>query len=101
MICRQIIFGAPWIICWNTRKKAIYGAAKWIATNYTYRSYTPQYTLYGMKWDYLASNATNAYGWHQYATGASWANSIAGIMEDIYERTGTGSSLSYIVPSYR
>ena len=86
---------------WNTRKRAIYGAAKWISENYTYRSYTPQYTLYGMKWDYLASNATKAYGWHQYATGGTWAGSIARIMGNIYSSTGTGGSLAYVVLKYK
>ena len=86
---------------WNSPAKAVDGAAKWIADNYIYRSGTPQYTLYAMKWDYLYSNAYKSYGWHQYATGGTWTQVIAQLMQNIYDRTGTGGSLSYVIPRYK
>ena len=86
---------------WNSPAKAVSGAAEWIARNYIHRSGTPQYTLYAMKWDYLSSNVTKSYGWHQYATGATWTNVIAKLMGEIYGRTGTGKSLTYIIPRYK
>ncbi len=86
---------------WNTKEKAVTGAAKWIANNYVYSSGYPQYTLYGMKWDYKQSDASKAYAWHQYATDVAWAQSIGTIMANIYAKTGTGSSVSFIIPKYK
>ena len=86
---------------WSSPKAAIMGAAQWIARNYVYSSTYPQYTLYAMKWDYLRSDSTKAYGWHQYAMSAHWAQSIGNIMDNIYKTTGTGDSVSYVVPLYR
>ena len=78
-----------------------HGFCQVIAENYVYRSVNPQYTLYGMKWDYKSSNSRWAYGWHQYATSAHWAQSIARIMDQLYARTGTGKSVNYIIPKYK
>ena len=86
---------------WNTPSKAVTGAAKWIANNYVYASSYPQYTLYNMKWDTDRSNATQAYGWHQYATSPDWAQSIASLMESCFKLVKTTGSLSYIKPVYK
>ena len=86
---------------WSSPEKAIMGAAQWIAKNYVYKADYPQCTLYAMKWDYGRSNASLAYGWHQYATSATWAHSIARIIGDIYARTGTDKKLTYIRPRYK
>ncbi|MDR1714166.1 MAG: glucosaminidase domain-containing protein, partial [Coriobacteriales bacterium] len=86
---------------WNSREAAIWGAAKWIAANYTYRSSYPQPTLYAMKWDYARSSATLKFGSHQYATGYEWARSIAKLMGQCYSYNGRSPSLYYIVPVYK
>jgi beta-N-acetylglucosaminidase len=90
---------------WNTIDSAIIGGAKWIIENYIYRDAFglpyPQQTLYAMKWDYLRSNDTQAYGWHQYATDHLWARKISRLMGDFYIREGVTPNLTYIVPVYK
>jgi beta-N-acetylglucosaminidase len=90
---------------WDSIDKAIIGGAKWIVEGYIYRDihYPPygQPTLYAMKWDYSRSNATSAYGWHQYATDHLWARKIARMMGDFYSSVGHQPSLVYIIPRYR
>ena len=86
---------------WDSPEKAIIGGAKWIAENYIYRSIYGQPTLYAMKWDYSRSNATFAYGWHQYATDHLWARKIANIMGGFYSELGVTPNLFYFIPQYR
>lgn len=86
---------------WNTKEKAIAGAAKLISAEYIYRGSYPQPTLYAMKWDYAYSSANKAYGPHQYATGYSWPTSIAGLMGECYKSANTNPKLIYIVPKYK
>ncbi len=85
---------------WNSVDASIYGAAKWIAANYTYRSDYAQYTLYLMKWDYNRSEDTNTMGWHQYCTGTTWAAGIASLMQDCYDNAGVTPYLKYVIPDY-
>jgi beta-N-acetylglucosaminidase len=85
---------------WNSVSASIYGAAEWISTYYTYRSSYAQYTLYLMKWDYNRSNITKSLGTHQYATGVTWARSIATLMSNCYENAGVDAVASYIIPDY-
>ena len=85
---------------WNTPEKAVTGAAEWIANNYVYASSYAQPTLYAMKWDYARSNATHARGWHQYATGTSWSDSIAILMDSCYDYVDTSGPDAYIIPRY-
>jgi len=86
---------------WDSPEKAVIGGAKWIADNYIYRTAYDQPTLYHMKWDYVRSNATYAYGWHQYATDHLWARKIARSMGEFYTTLGVTPSLIYIVPVYK
>ena len=86
---------------WNSPSKAVTGAAKWISTNYIYRSKYSQPTLYAMKWDYYTTKATGEYGWHQYATSLTWADSIGRLMEKCYSLAGMHAKLSYIKPKYK
>lgn len=88
---------------WNSRTKAIKGAAAWIAKNYVYRAdaYGGQPTLYAMKWDYARASATRMHGWHQYASDEQWPVKIAKLMDTCYSYTGTVPHLSFIVPVYR
>lgn len=87
---------------WSSIDAAVEGAAKWIASNYVYRtSGNAQPTLYAMKWDVASSNATHAYGWHQYATDVQWAKKIARLMNQCYVASGVvDPELRYVVPSY-
>ncbi len=87
---------------WNSRTKAIRGAAQWIAKNYVHR--TDRYaqpTLYAMKWDYSRAAATGAYGWHQYASDERWPAKIAALMDRAYSTSGVSPRVRYIAPSYR
>lgn len=85
---------------WDTPAKAVTGAAEWIADNYIYASLYAQPTLYAMKWDYARSNATYDRGWHQYATGTSWPESIARIMDQCYDFLEAAGPTDYVVPQY-
>ncbi len=86
---------------WNSPRKAIVGAAKWIANYYIYSSSYSQPTLYAMKWDYKRSSDNSTYGWHQYATDHLWARKIAKIMGEFYNGVGYSPSLYYIIPQYK
>ena len=86
---------------WDTPKKAVTGAAGWIAENYVYRYTYAQPTLYAMKWDYQRSSDLGAYGWHQYATDHLWARKIAQLMGDFYDSCGYQPQPYYILPLYR
>lgn len=86
---------------WNSREKAVTGAAKWIADNYVYASSYAQPTLYAMKWDYARSDATGERGWHQYATGTSWPESIARLINQCYDSIGGNSNAAYVIPKYK
>ena len=85
---------------WNTREKAVTGAAKWIAANYVYSGNYDQQTLYAMKWDYARTNATGSRGWHQYATSTTWANSIGVLMGEFYSTYGCADGATFITPRY-
>jgi beta-N-acetylglucosaminidase len=85
---------------WNTPSKAVTGAAKWIAKYYIYGSQYPQPTLYAMKWDYMRSNDSQNYGWHQYATDHLWARKIAKLMDEVYKSQKIIPNLRYIMPQY-
>ena len=85
---------------WNTREKAVTGAAKWIAANYIYSGDYDQQTLYAMKWDYSRTNATGSRGWHQYATSTTWANSIGQLMGEFYSTYGCADGGAFITPRY-
>ena len=86
---------------WNSKESAIFGAARWISSNYINRSINPQYTLYKMKWDYNTSDETGELGQHQYATDIFWSDSIANNMKACYERANITSYTRRVVPSYR
>ena len=92
---------------WNTPAKAVKGAAKWIAGNYIYATNHdaadryPQNTLYSMKWDLARTKATKKYGWHQYATSTTWADSIGNLIGQILSAAGNKASLTYIIPKYK
>lgn len=94
---------------WNSPKKAILGAAKWISNNYHKPTVAsgavsgPQNTLYRMKWDVRRAAAGGGV-WHQYATSRTWATGISSVMYDCYsyarvpmDKTG----LVFDVPRYR
>ena len=87
---------------WNSREKAVSGAAKWIATNYLNNSYG-QDTLYKMRWNCAQYARYGSVG-HQYATDRQWATTIAGVMSDIYTSAGISqqkAALTFLVPTYR
>jgi len=86
---------------WSSPKAAIMGAAHFVSKYYLNRSQHPQYTLYGMKWDYLYSSETLEYGWHQYATDPYWPSTISILMNECYSYNGHKPSLTYVVPKYR
>ena len=86
---------------WTSPAKAVTGAARWISNNYIYADTYPQYTLYGMKWDYLRSSDTYARGWHQYATDPYWPSSIAKLMNQCYSYNGVTLTLQYVIPGYK
>ena len=86
---------------WDSPKAAIMGAAEFVSTYYFNREDYPQYTLYGMKWDYVYSNSFQARGWHQYATDPYWPTSISTLMNECYVYNQCSPSLKYVVPKYR
>ena len=93
---------------WNTPEKAVTGAAKWISGNYIYATNFnegdryPQNTLYSMKWDLGRTKAKNGYGWHQYATSLTWADSIGNLMNQAFGLANKSSKMfSYIIPRYK
>lgn len=86
---------------WNTREKAVTGAARWIADHYVYADSYAQPTLYAMKWDYARSSVTNERGWHQYATSVSWPDGIASLMDRCYARSGGNPNPTYVIPRYK
>ncbi|MDO4532642.1 MAG: RICIN domain-containing protein [Coriobacteriia bacterium] len=92
---------------WNSPAKAVSGAAKWISRNYIYATSFdkadryPQNTLYSMKWDLGRTKAKKQYGWHQYATSTTWADSIGNLIGQILVASGNSTSLSYIIPRYK
>ena len=86
---------------WNTPAKAVTGAAKWIATYYVHASKYAQTTLYSMKWDLERTKAISGYGWHQYATSLTWADSIGNIMGQIYSKVGKTMGFAFIIPKYK
>lgn len=86
---------------WNTPETAIIGAAKWITSNYTYRTSFAQPTLYDMKWDVRRSSVIGERSWHQYASDVYWANSIATLMGDCFSWNGITPSMRYIIPVYK
>ncbi len=86
---------------WNSPEKAVIGAAQWIAKNYVYASSYAQTTVYSMKWDLARTKAKNGYGWHQYATSTTWADSIANLMGQIYSKIGKTKGFTYIIPKYK
>ena len=54
-----------------------------------------------MKWDLGRTKAKKQYGWHQYATSTTWADSIGNLIGQILVASGNSSSLSYIIPRYK
>ena len=85
---------------WNTPDKAISGAADWISRNYLRNTSYYQDTLYKMRWNYPSFRGTAV---HQYATDKDWANTIAGVMNEIYTYCGMSqpqAGLSFVVPRY-
>ena len=92
---------------WNTPAKAVTGAAKWITGNYVYGtnfsadSRYPQPTLYAMKWDTARTKAIKGYGWHQYATSRTWADSIGRLIDQCYAKAKANPALNYIIPRYK
>jgi beta-N-acetylglucosaminidase len=85
---------------WNSVDKAILGGTAWIAKYYIYASSYPQPTLYDMKWDVARSNATHAYGWHQYATDYLWPKKNSDLISECYAQSGFTPNLVYLIPSY-
>lgn len=77
---------------WNSPQAAILGGASWIASGYTYGSWS-QNTLYKMRFNLPAT-------WHQYATSTTWAGSVAKLIDRIYTHAGYSPSLIYEVPQY-
>ena len=86
---------------WNSREKAVYGAAEWISKNYFNRAQYPQYTLYAMKWDYLRSESEWTIGWHQFCTTAEWPDYISGLLETMYTKFNTNPTLTYVMPKFK
>ncbi|MEQ3362759.1 cell wall-binding repeat-containing protein [Raoultibacter massiliensis] len=94
---------------WNSPRKAILGAAKWISNNYHKPTVAsgavsgPQNTLYRMKWDVQRAVSTGAV-WHQYATSRTWATGISSVMYDCYTHNRIPmdkAGLRFDVPRYR
>ncbi len=94
---------------WNTPKKAILGAAKWISANYHKPTVSsgavsgPQNTLYRMKWD-VQRAVLKGEVWHQYATSRTWATGISSVMFDCYTYNSIPvdkAGLRFDVPRYR
>lgn len=86
---------------WNTPEKAVTGAAKWIASNYVYASSYAQTTVYSMKWDLARTKAIKGYGWHQYATSTTWADSIGKLMGQAFTAAKKSAGFSFIIPKYK
>jgi beta-N-acetylglucosaminidase/uncharacterized protein YjdB len=87
---------------WNSITAAIYGGAQWLSVNYiSSAAHFPtgydQPTLYQMQYDPYGW-AVKGYGF-EYATGGSWAESIAGIISQ-YSDIFDGKTLSYDIPQY-
>lgn len=94
---------------WNSPRKAILGAAKWISNNYHKPTVAsgavsgPQNTLYRMKWDVQRAVSSGSV-WHQYATSRTWATGISSVMYDCYTHNGIPmdkAGLRFDVPRYR
>lgn len=94
---------------WNSREKAVLGAAKWISNNYVNPTVASgavsgkQNTLYKMKWDINRAVKEKAV-WHQYATGREWATSIASVMGGCYSYNGISiekTGLRFDYPVYK
>lgn len=94
---------------WDSPRKAILGAAKWISNNYHKPTVAsgavsgPQNTLYRMKWDVQRAVASGSV-WHQYATSRTWATGISSVMYDCYTHNGISmdkAGLRFDVPRYR
>lgn len=86
---------------WTSVEKSLSGTMGLISSGYIYRSAYEQPTLYMMKWDLLYTQATGRRGSHQYATGITWAQSIAWLMGSCYSMNGKSPNVKYIVPRYK
>lgn len=84
---------------WSSPRLAVLGGAKWIASNYIYRSTYAQPTLYAMKWDYARASAEGSC-WHEYCTGYTWHTQIASLMQQCYSKVGIDPTYNYILPKY-
>lgn len=88
---------------WDSVDKAIIGGAKWIANNYIYNSkmgsgYYDQDNLYEMKWN-PEGTVKHGYACSEYATGRTWAYSIAGIISN-FSKYFIGNTYTYEIPIY-
>jgi beta-N-acetylglucosaminidase len=86
---------------WNSVRAAIFGGAKWIATNYVdcvaNGNNYDQDTLYDMRFDPYGFDV-NGSGF-RYATSTTWANSVASIISQ-YAYIFDGKTLTYNIPVY-
>ncbi|OPJ57976.1 Ig-like domain-containing protein [Clostridium oryzae] len=78
---------------WFSVEEAIKGGAKFISSYYINNKYTPQDTLYEMRWNY-----DNIY--HQYATDISWANKQVYNIKKLVDMM-QNSSFYYEIPIYK
>lgn len=89
---------------WTSPRKAVLGAAEWIASNYLNRTNYRQNTLYLMKFDVEGAVATGS-AWHEYCTGSNtWVLGISRLMSSAYGLAGYSpvtAPVEYDVPMYR
>lgn len=93
---------------WNSVRNALVGGAQSISENYIHSTRTmaagmgdySQHTLYTMRFDPLYYKLNNKTPWHMYASGQSWATSIARIMSNFYSYSNVTPSYSYEFPVY-
>ncbi|MBS4206747.1 glucosaminidase domain-containing protein [Bacillus sp. FJAT-50079] len=78
---------------WFTPEAAIFGAAKFVSTNYLSNTVFKQDTLYKMRWNPVQP-------WHQYATDIGWASKQVKNIQRIYDLLDT-YTLTFDIPVYK
>ena len=89
---------------WNSRERALMGAAEWISRNYINGAGAHgfnQPTFHAFKWDYERSAATGEPGWHQYTTDPNAPAKVAMLIDRLYTDSRHVPTVSFIIPRYR
>lgn len=86
---------------WTSIEKGIVGGAEYLANNWIYRNNYPQYSIYGLRYDYIYVDKTRQYSYHHYTTNDYWQTTLADTISKIYASTGTGGNADFVKPKYK